>query len=154
MKIEKCIKSSFSVIGKEGSTDDGDGFIQKLWDNANSHFNEVAHLAKRNENGALCGIGGVMSDFSHSFNPWENNFSQGLYLAGVECNDDAKAPEGWTKWIIPGYEYIHAECEGMDTFSSMIEYLNSNNIKLAGAVHDFTDPKTGKNYMFFPIRKL
>ncbi len=25
---------------------------------------------------------------------------------------------------------------------------------LAGAVHDFTDPKTGKNYMFFPIRKL
>ena len=154
MKIEKCIKLSFSVIGKEVSTDDGDGFIQKLWDNANSHFNEVAHLAKRNENGALCGIWGVMSDFSHSFNPWENNFSQGLYLAGVECNDDAKAPEGWTKWIIPGYEYIHAECEGMDTFSSMIEYLNSNNIKLAGAVHDFTDPKTGKNYMFFPIRKL
>ena len=154
MKIEKCIKSSFSVIGKEGSTDDGDGFIQKLWDNANSHFNEVAHLAKRNENGALCGIWGVMSDFSHSFNPWENNFSQGLYLAGVECNDDAKAPEGWTKWIIPGYEYIYAECEGMDTFSSMIEYLNSNNIKLAGAVHDFTDPKTGKNYMFFPLRKL
>ena len=154
MKIEKCIKLSFSLIVKEGSTDDGDGFIQKLWDNANSHFNEVAHLAKRNENGALCGIWGVMSDFSHSFNPWENNFSQGIYLAGVECNDDAKAPEGWTKWIIPGYEYIYAECEGMDTFSSMIEYLNSNNIKLAGAVHDFTDPKTGKNYMFFPIRKL
>ena len=125
-----------------------------MWDNANSHFNEVAHLAKRNENGALCGIWGVMSDFSHSFNPWENNFSQGLYLAGVEFNDDAKAPEGWTNWIIPCYEYIYAECEGMDTFSSMIEYLNSNNIKLAGAVHDFTDPKTGKNYMFFPIRKL
>ena len=30
MKIEKCIKSSFTVIGKEGSTADGNGFIQKL----------------------------------------------------------------------------------------------------------------------------
>ena len=98
MKIEKCIKSSFSVIGKEGSTDDGDGFIQKLWDNANSHFNEVAHLAKRNENGGLCGIWGVMSDFSHSFNPWENNFSQGLYLAGLECSEDAQAPERRFLW--------------------------------------------------------
>ena len=38
MKIEKCIKSSFAVIGKEGSTADGNGFIQKLWENANSHL--------------------------------------------------------------------------------------------------------------------
>lgn len=32
-------------------------------------------------------------------------------LAGVECNDDAKAPDGWTKWRIPGYEYICVERE-------------------------------------------
>ena len=31
MKVEKCIKESFAVIGKEGSTLDGQGFIQKLW---------------------------------------------------------------------------------------------------------------------------
>ena len=42
----KVIKKSFVVIGKEGSTLDGEGFIQKLWDDANSHFGEVAHLAK------------------------------------------------------------------------------------------------------------
>ena len=41
MKIKKCRKESFSVIGKEGSTEDGIGFIQKLWDDANSHFDEV-----------------------------------------------------------------------------------------------------------------
>lgn len=153
MKIEKCVKKSFAVIGKEGSTSDGEGFIKKLWDNANSHFEEIRHLAKVDENGNLVGIWGVMSDFSRSFNPWEN-FSKGLYLAGVECNDDADAPYGWTKWIIPGYEYIYVECENGDTFSRTIEYLKDNAIALAGAVHDFTCPQTGKNYMFFPIRKL
>lgn len=35
MKIEKCTKESFVVIGKEGTTNDGNGFIQKLWDDAN-----------------------------------------------------------------------------------------------------------------------
>lgn len=153
MKIEKCVKKSFAVIGKEGSTSDGEGFIKRLWDNANSHFEEIRHLAKVDENGNLAGIWGAMSDFSRSFNPWEN-FSKGLYLAGVECNDDADAPYGWTKWIIPGYEYIYVECENGDTFSRTIEYLKDNAIALAGAVHDFTCPQTGKNYMFFPIRKL
>lgn len=154
MKIEKCIKPAFTVIGKEGSTADGSGFIQRLWEDANSHFNEIAHLGKRNENGELCGVWGAMSDLSHSFQPWEEHFTQGAYLAGLECLDDAQAPEGWTKWVIPGYAYIYAECEGEDTFSGMMEYLNENHIPLAGAVHDFTDPRTGKNYMFFPIRKL
>jgi len=154
MKIEKCVKPSFTVIGKEGSTKDGNGFVQKLWEDANSHFKEIERLAKKNESGELCGVWGAMSDFSRSFNPWENNFSEGLYLAGLECVNNAEAPEGWTKWIVPGYEYIYVECESMDTFLKMIDYLSENDIKLAGAVHDFTAPKTGKNYMFFPIRKL
>ena len=94
-------KEAFVVIGKEGSTMDGEGFIQKLWDDANSHFAEVSHLAKRDENGNLVGVWGAMSDFSRSFKPWEEDFSKGLYLAGVECGHDAEAPEGWIKWTIP-----------------------------------------------------
>ena len=46
MKIEKCVKESFVVIGKAGSTLDGDGFIQRLWADANSHFEEILHLAR------------------------------------------------------------------------------------------------------------
>lgn len=153
MKIKRCIKEAFVVIGKEGSTLDGKGFIQRLWLDANSHFEEVQHLAKRDKIGHIIGIWGAMSDFSHSFNPWED-FNKGLYLAGVECNDDAQAPDGWTKWIIPSYEYIYIECEDDDTFSKTIRYLKDNNISLVGAVHDFTCPQTGKNYMFFPIKKL
>ena len=67
MKIEKRTKFSFSIIGKEGSTMDGQGFIQKLWEDANSHFDEVQALAKRDESGNLVGIWGAMSDFSRSF---------------------------------------------------------------------------------------
>lgn len=154
MKIEKCVKTSFVVIGKEGSTSDGNGFIQKLWENANSHFNEVQQLTKKDKDGNIVGIWGAMSDFSHAFQPWENNYSQGLYLAGVECNDDAEPPAGWTKWIIPGYEYIYVECKSGDTFPKMLDYMHQNDIPLVGAVHDFTCPETGKNYMFFPIKKL
>ena len=35
MKVEKTTKESFCVIGKEGSTADGEGFISLLWENAN-----------------------------------------------------------------------------------------------------------------------
>lgn len=47
MKIEKCTKEAFVVIGKEGSTEDGNGFIQRLWADANAHFTEVETLAER-----------------------------------------------------------------------------------------------------------
>ncbi len=154
MKIEWCEMPSFAVIGKEGSTNDGEGFIAKLWEDANSHFEEVAHLAAKDEQGNLLGIWGAMSDMSRSFLPWEDGFSRGLYLAGVQCEMDSEAPEGWTKWVIPAYEYLYAENNAPDTFSQIIRHMEENKIQLAGAVHDFTCPETGKSFMFFPIRKL
>lgn len=151
--MDKVIKKAFVVIGKEGSTLDGEGFIQKLWDDANGHFDEVAHLAKRDENGNLVGIWGAMSDLSHSFQPWEDGFSKGLYLAGVECVDSAEAPDGWTKWMIPGYEYLVVENHD-GAFGDTIRQMNEEGIALVGAVHDYTDPATGKGYLYFPIRKV
>lgn len=154
MNMEKCMKEAFAVIGKEGSTEDGPGFVQSLWAKANAHFAEVAHLAKKDENGNLVGIWGAMTDFSRSFLPWEDGFSRGLYLAGVECVDDAQAPEGWVKWNVPGFEYLRVECDHDGVFREMIDYLRENGISLAGAVHDFTCPQTGKNYMYFPIGRI
>ena len=154
MIINKCTKESFVVIGKEGSSNDGEGFIQKLWEDANCHFNEVEQLAKKDDNGNIAGIWGAMSNLSRSFLPWEDGFTKGLYLAGVECTDEAEAPIGWTKWGIPGYEYVYVENEGNETFRKVIQYLRENNLTLVGAVHDFNCPETGKGYMFFPIRKL
>lgn len=154
MKIEKCIKESFAVIGKEGSTLDGPGFVQQLWAEANAQFEQVADLAKKDENGNPVGFWGAMTDFSRNFQPWEDGFSKGLYLAGVECEHDAQPPEGWSKWIIPGFEYLYAECEQDGIFAQMIAYLQENSVSLAGAVQDFTCPQTGKIYMFFPIRRI
>ena len=154
MNMEKCMKEAFAVIGKEGSTEDGPGFVQSLWTDANTHFAEVAQLAKKDENGNLVGIWGAMTDFSRSFLPWEDGFSRGLYLAGVECVDDAQAPEGWVKWNVPGFEYLRVECDHDGVFPEMIDYLRENGISLAGAVHDFTCPQTGKNYMYFPIGRI
>ena len=154
MHIEKRIKKSFVVIGKEGSTMDGSDFIQRLWVEANANFSEVQSLAKKDAQGNLMGIWGAMSDCSHSFRPWEDNFSKGLYLAGVEADENALPPAGWTKWTIPGYEYLCVEHKNGDTFADMIDYMNRNEIPLVGAVHDFTCPTSGKNYLFFPIRIL
>jgi predicted transcriptional regulator YdeE len=156
MDIKKCTKESFSVIGKEGSTYDGNGFIQKLWENANEHFNEIESLVKKDENGNPVGFWGAMNDLSRQFKPWES-FSKGLYLAGAEVDNDAEAPEGWTKWTIPAYEFLYVKVENgiNDTFSSMIKYLEENKIELAGAVNDFMCPKeNGQAYMFFPIKRL
>ena len=153
MKIEKITKPAFSVIGKEGTTHDGAGFIQNLWERANAGFSEIAPLVKLDETGAPVGIWGAMTDFSHSFQPWENGFSEGKYLAGAEVRDDAQPPEGWTKWTVPGFVYLKAENEE-NLFPNMLSYLKENGFSLAGAVHDFTDVKTGKSYMLFPIEKL
>ena len=56
MKIERKGEDSFMVIGKESSTLDRKGFIQRLWQDANAHFGEIADLANRDEQGNLVGI--------------------------------------------------------------------------------------------------
>ena len=151
--MNRIIKPSFTVIGKEGSTRDGEGFIQRLWSDANAHFEEVAPLAKRDAQGDLVGVWGAMTDFTRSFQPWEQGFSQGLYLAGVECVDNAQPPQGWTRWEIPAFEYLQLECSAPDTFMQGLQLLKDQGLTLAGAVHDFTDPVTGKMYMMFPVNR-
>lgn len=156
MEVKRCTIPSFSVIGKEGSTKDGENFIRKLWDEANSHFEDVAALAARDENGNLLGIWGLMSDFSRDYKPWEN-FSKGLYLAGVQVDHEMVAPGNWTKWTVPSFEYLYIKVEENyeETFSNVLNYMESNNYKLAGAVFDYNCPEeNGQLYLFFPINRL
>ena len=152
--MERMVKSSFAVIGKEGSTEQGDGFIQRLWEDANGHFSEVAHLAKLDRNGQLAGVWGAMTDVNRRYAPWENNFSKGLYLAGIECDDDAQAPQGWVRWLIPGFEYLKVENNVETVFADTLAYMQENNMQLVGAVQEWTIPAEGKTYLLFPIRRL
>ena len=156
MEIKKCTKEAFSVIGKEGSTSDGEGFIQTLWADANSHFGDVAALAKKDEKGNILGIWGLMTDFSRAFKPWEN-FTKGLYLAGVEVVDGAEPPPGWVKWTAPSYEYLYVKTAGKyaEVFSDVLCYIQENDLRLAGAVFDYVClEENGQLYLFFPIRKI
>lgn len=156
-EIKKCIKSTFSVIGKEGSTVEGKDFINNLWQNANKHFDEIESLAKKDEKGSIVGIWGLMSDFSRSFNTWEDNFTKGLYLAGVEVRDDVETPNNWIKWIVPATEYLYVKVdkEYKKTFDYVLNHMNDNDIKLAGAVFDYNCPEeNGQLYLFFPIKRL
>lgn len=155
MTIEKITKPAFSVIGRMGSTGDGEGFIARLWQKANGHFAEIEPFVKRDENGVPAGFWGAMSDVTLSFKPWEDDFSKGLYLAGAEVCDDAEAPLGWTKWTVPGFVYLRVKSDAPDIFPKMLQYLEENGMALAGAVHDFNDPAdNGQGYMYFPIEKL
>lgn len=146
---------SFAVIGKEGSTKEGPDFIKKLIEESSSSFSEVSHLGKKNEDGSFSGFWGLMSDFSRQFKPWENGFSEGLYLFGVECPLETAAPKGWVKWVAPEHDYLVKEVTPetyQDTFKSMVYYqIPLNAYKLAGACFDYSDPKTNKSYIYFPV---
>ena len=67
--MEKIYKRAFCVIGMPGSTDDGEDFVQKLWEKANSRFVEVEPLASRNEDGSLIGNWGIMTDMDFTYGP-------------------------------------------------------------------------------------
>lgn len=155
MTMKKWSKPAFAVIGLEGrKPEDGEDIVRRLWEEANRRFPEVAGLAKLRDDGSLAGVWGAMTDASRAFRPWEDGFSRGLYLAGVECREDAAAPEGWTRWEVPGFEYLRVENDGPEVFSRTILEMETAGMKLAGAVQDFTDPATGQGYMCFPIRSL
>ena len=154
MRLETRKKDAFSVIGKEGSTSDGPDFIQKLWADANAHFSEVRALAKRDEARPARWLLGSHVRLFPLFRALGGQFQQGAVPGRCECEDGAQAPQGWTKWTIPGYEYLCVQAEGESTFSQVLEFMKSQGIPLAGAVQDFTCPTTGTNYMLFPIRLL
>ncbi len=147
-----------TVIGKEGLCTPEKNIVQQLWQEANSHFNEVAALGVKNPDGTYVGFWGAMSDESKSFRPWTHQFTRGLYLAGVETYADAIAPDGWTKWVIPARKYIVVDVEPArygEIFDEIIyNTIHEKGMKLAGAVCDYTEPATGKNKLFFPVESL
>jgi len=159
MDVKLVVKKSFSVIGKEGQglAAESGLWLPPLWQAANENFNEINGLAKLDENGQLVGIWGAMSDVNHKFERWSES---GKYLAGCEVVDEAIAPNGWTKWIVPSYQYALVKCT-QDTYGEVFnyilqEYLPQNDFQVVGAVHEYYAPNgvQGDLYLYFPIHKL
>ncbi len=74
-------------------------------------------------------------------------------ILGVESLEDALAPEGWTQWTVPAFEYLSVECYTENVFSTTIAFMKGNKLPLAGSVQDYTEPATGKTFMLFPMRR-
>lgn len=144
---------SFEVIGREGSTKDGDAFMKDLREQFWDHYREVRELM--NIKSPLPGIWGLMSDFSGSFKPWSKNYTEGLYLFGLEVNKGAVVPPGWSKWTAPEADYLVKEVSEK-TYGEDFAYMAFFEIpfegyKLAGAAYDYFDPKSKKMYIYFPV---
>ena len=146
-----------AIIGKEGLCTKEKNVVQDLWQQANSNFSDIAVLGMKNADGSYVGFWGAMSDETMSFLPWTDDFSRGLYLAGVEVYEDTPVPFGWVKWVMPARKYLVTEVQPENygkIFETVIKSLIPGlGLRLAGAVCDFTEPATGQNKLFFPVEQ-
>ena len=126
-----------AIIGKEGLCTKEKNLAQDLWRQANSDFREIADLGMKNADGSFVGFWGAMSDETMSFMPWTEDFSRGMYLAGVEVYEDTPAPDGWVKWVMPARKYLVTNVTPesyRETFDSVIHSLIPElGLKLSGA---------------------
>ncbi len=145
--------NSFSLLGKEGSTSEGPGFVERLWDKAERGVPEILPSLKTGRYGPV--YWGAMSSFARDLSPWEHDFKEGLYLAGFEMADPALAsPKNWVKWDIPARRYFMVEVKD-DYGVSFLEGLTS--LKkwghvLSGAVFDHM--AQGVLYLYYPIEAI
>ena len=155
VKYEIVDLPEITVIGKEGLCTKEKNVVRDLWAQANSGFGDVADLGMKNADGSYTGFWGAMSDETMSFMPWTDDFTRGLYLAGIEVYQDAAVPAGWVRWVMPARKYLVTEVSPdsyQETFRAVISRLIPElGMKLAGAVCDFTEPSTGRNKLFFPV---
>ena len=158
MNIKIVELPEIAIIGKEGFCTEESNIVQDLWKQANEHFDEVVELGMKEKDGSFVGFWGAMSDETMSFLPWTNYFTRGYYLAGIEVDKDMEAPEGWKKWIMPARKYLVTEVmveHYMETFKDVIEnQIPLRNMRLSGAACDYTEPSTGKNFLFFPVEEV
>lgn len=157
MEIITCELPPVSIIGMEGEAKPGFNPAPALWERANARFGQVEALALRDESGAPAAVWGAMSDLSRAFLPWEEDFSRGLYLAGVQVCPEALPPEGWTKWTLPAFACLRVKAEGdyAAAFQAGLEELARRGLTLAGAAQECQRPaEGGQLYLFFPYKRL
>lgn len=154
MEFRTLVKESFCVIGKEIYTWDGDGMIPKIWAIVDSKFDEIEPVICKDETGKPLAKWGAMSSKKRDFSMWEENGSVGLYLAGYEAPLDAQAPAGWTKWIVPGFEFRLGKIEGEGYFYRAFDELTSMGLPPVAATENWIDIETGDFYFAFPVKRL
>ena len=98
IEIKECRFESFSVIGLVGDNSAGPRYVYNLWREMNVKGKAIMHLAKKDDDGQIMGAWGLMNDETLSFLPPGKKTEKTIYLAGIEVDNAAKAPKGFTKW--------------------------------------------------------
>lgn len=154
--IDRGQTALLGIVG-EGAAGNTSEWIAKIWEIANSRFNEISHLAKLGKNGEFTGFWGAMSDIDETFLPWN---WQGKYMAGIEVNEDIEAPQGWTKWILPAFRYLSVKCNQenyRDVLDYMLnDYIPNHRYNLVGATQEYYNPSYNDDSLdlLFPIEVL
>ena len=154
MEFKTLVKEPFCVIGKEIFTWDGDGLIGKVWEVVDREFSNIEDIILKDEQGRPLAKWGAMSSKKRDFSMWEENGSSGLYLAGYEAPLDAEPPKGWTKWIVPGFEFRLGKIEGEGYFYRAFEELTNQGLPPVAATENWFDPDTDDAYFAFPVKRL
>lgn len=146
------------VIGKEGRglAEEGASWVPLLWDQMNTHFEEVAVLLAGQEMEDLH-LWGLMSDGNHWLEPWQ---TEGRYLAGVQVPKDAEVPTGWSRWELPAMSYLTlmASAEKIEDATNLMlgEIFPLEKLELAGAIQEHYLPHfaEGEVELYFPFKKI
>ena len=152
MKNTKYLyKDAFAVVGKagQGVSDNPQEWILPLWNEANTHFSEIASMVCKSESG-VPSIWGAMNDKDESNKRWDD---VGKYMAGGETNVDAKVPEGWTKWTIPAQTYMVVPCTMKEYGEVFGKVTSDSSIQIVGTVHEHYPEPNNPNIveLYFPI---
>lgn len=145
------------VIGKEGRglAEEGSSWVPLLWDQMNTHFEEIVGLLAGQKMEDLH-LWGLMSDGTHWLEPWQE---EGRYLAGVQVPKDAETPVGWVRWELPAMSYLtlKASAEKIEDATNLMlgEIFPLEKLDLAGAIQEHYLPHfaEGEVELYFPFKK-
>ena len=120
LKYEITDLPKIAIIGKEGLCTQEKNVVQDLWHQANSNFSDIADIGMKNADGSFVGFWGAMSDDTLSFLLWTDDFSRGLYLAGIEVYEETPILDGWVKGVMPARKYLVTDVQP-ETYGKIFE---------------------------------
>lgn len=158
IKVQECTFEPFCVIGlvvEAGKANNA------LWTRMNKQGGELMPLARRDDDGDIMGAWGLTTEDTLSFRLPKKDDPHLLYMAGLEVEDTAHPPKGFTKWIVPGSDYIYAlvEKSKQETLNALLQYAEAKDIEIIGYPQEFMPPMAngtpsahGTMYLFLPVK--
>ncbi len=154
MNIQTCTLEPFAVIGLVRENNGLYDTNTALWQELNRRGQALQELAKRDEDGDIMGAWGLLNNQTHNFRLTTKPGTKIFYMAGLEVEDEAAAPAGFTKWIAPGGEYLYAPVEEnkLATLGQLLQYAQDHELEPNGYPFDFMPPEGEMPYIFLSVK--